>query len=218
MNFKNYDVVFSRSMASTTPLYQLIHMERVSDENGVELNFTTFVKIIKKFVSTKEFLTAVNNLQIPLQVSDALKTLRSKEELLIKDVEDALSLLKFYNYELYVVGRLDLNERVSELGYDYYQRSYLIENFSENTVGCSGFYTGYSNIYSEEAFPYTIDYIDRFGLTADQLSEFDLDIPKQSHNYLESKGELKRFDDSNSISFVMSRGFEYKLLVNSAMA
>ena len=217
MKLKNFDVVFSQRTESLIPIYQLIHIDRVTDEKGVSLDFDSFSKIIKKFLESSEFNIKMNALTPSLQVIDAINKIKTNDKPIKADFEDFFSTLNLYNFDCMVVGRIDQNEVPTEITSDYYYRSYLLENFTDNSVGVSRFYLGYSYIYTQDSFPYSYDYISLFGLSSSQMQEHGLDISSDSYSLLKSQGNLKYFDDNTSYQYILSRDYSYKVLVNSSL-
>jgi hypothetical protein len=189
------------------PYNQILYIDRLSDPDGVEMTFDNLVKIIRAFIISKK---VIEDAELPAQLMTALRDFMNlKENVTTGDVDYLTSVLKFYNYQLKVIGRLDLIGKEVELSTDD-QMAYLIDNFRDNSTETDCFYTGYGNSYGSSSIPKVMDFIGTFNLSQKQIESYDeLSISKKTYDLFKSEGRLNDFNDSIPYEFIRSRGMEF---------
>lgn len=208
MKHKVFDILIGKKLATFVPTYQLIDKTRLTaDGDGIALDSNKFILIVINAIKKSNIM---NLDALPLQIAESIKMLLSRdvESITIKEIETLLIVMRYYNYDIFVIGRRDL-EIAPEDDIEYNTISYLIENFSSNTIGSSGFYSGYSRNYADNVLPIAYDYIDIFGLTKEASNYLEMDLSDKAYELLYKQGDMTKFDDTRSLDFVLSAGFKY---------
>lgn len=217
MKYNNVDIILCKKLHSYEPIYQELFIDRVTSVEGIEFTQDLYLKMIKAFITNKKLLDAASVDFVPESVIQAFRNILNSPQIILKDIEEMNAVLRTNEFELNVVGRLDLSAPV-ELDSSYDARTYLINNFRDNSLGISNLYQGYSKIAVDEegvgTVPmFAIEYLDIFNLELNKLDDFDLLGSKTTFELLSSKHLLESYNDSKMLEFVANYGMKYMYII-----
>lgn len=211
---KVYDIHFSNRLSKENTIWNSLASERVAIEDSQDMTFEMYKKLLARFIVTEKLIEGSTAADLPEQVLESLKTLLT-ETTSVFDIENALSVIRFFDYDLVVIYRTDLTQDVDMHASDVTARSYLIERFRNNSLQISNFYTGTSIAYKDTPPPFGVFVYDSLlGLSLSDEEISKVGLTRNLKNYLQlMEIDISTWDYSDVYEYLKARGFDLYVTV-----
>lgn len=209
MNYKVYDVVLGKKLSIEGNEYKLIKRVRLTStsEDGFSMTRSAFARIVKKIIIESKVVT--DDLT-PDQVTRAINNYNKfdLDTISLTEIENLYDVLRFFGYDIFVIGRPDLNPDNKEFT-DSPLVSYLINNYQDNPISASGLYSGFSLDYDEGRIPLAYDYLDVVSVPVDVRNFVGMSGIEESFDILNARGQINKFDDTTVQEFFKLRSMKF---------
>lgn len=207
---KIFDIHFNNRLSKENTIWNSLASERVAIEDSQDITLEMYKKLLSTFVVNEKLLEGSLANELPEQVVESLKTIQAMETLSVFDIENALSVMRFFDYDLVIIHRTDMTEDRDMHASDITARSYMIERFRSNSLQISNYYTGTSVAYKDTPPPMGVfvhDALNSLSLSAEELSKVGLTRNLKNYQQL-LEVDISTWDYSEVLEYIKARGFE----------